>query len=105
MRRRFPKLARANLLLGGLLLISAPTWAQRPLGCDVSDYQPSVNWTQVTNSGVVFCWAKATQGTSYDYATTTFDQQEAGGTSAHVYMGAYHFAMPSVNPNITGANS
>ena len=78
-------------------------FAQRPLGCDVSGYQPSVNWTQVKTAGVTFCWSKATEGTSY--VNLYFTAQEAGAKNAGIYVGAYHFARPSSHPNITGANS
>ncbi len=88
------------LLLGNM---STECFAQRPLGCDVSGYQPSVNWTQVKNAGVTFCWSKATESTTY--SNPYFSAQEAGAKNAGIYIGAYHFARPSVHPNITGANS
>ena len=78
-------------------------FAQRPLGCDVSGYQPSVNWTQVKNAGMTFCWSKATESTTY--VNPYFTAQEAGAKNAGLYIGAYHFARPSSHPNITGANS
>jgi GH25 family lysozyme M1 (1,4-beta-N-acetylmuramidase) len=77
--------------------------AQRPLGTDVSGYQPSINWTTVKNAGVAFAWAKATEGTGY--INPYFTAQEAGATGVGIYIGAYHFARPSYHPNITGANS
>ncbi len=95
-------LARANWVLM-LLLTSAPAWAQRPLGCDIASYQSGISWTQVTNAGVKFCWAKATEGTGY--INPYFTAQEAGAKAARVYNGAYHYALPSADPNITGANS
>ncbi len=78
-------------------------FAQRPLGCDVSGYQPSVNWNQVTNAGTRFCWSKATEGLTYQ--NPYFTSQQTGAKNAGVYVGAYHFARPSTHPNITGANS
>jgi len=77
--------------------------AQRPLGTDVSGYQPSINWTTVKNGGVAFAWAKATEGTSY--TSPDFASQESGAKGVGIPMGAYHFARPSSHPNITGANS
>jgi GH25 family lysozyme M1 (1,4-beta-N-acetylmuramidase) len=77
--------------------------AQRPLGTDVSNYQPSINWTTVKNAGVTFAWAKATEGLSY--TSPSFVAQENGAKNAGIYIGAYHFARPSNHPNITGANS
>jgi GH25 family lysozyme M1 (1,4-beta-N-acetylmuramidase) len=77
--------------------------AQRPLGTDVSGYQPSINWTTVKNGGVSFAWAKATEGTGY--VNPYFTTQEAGAKGVGIYIGAYHFARPSSHPNITGASS
>lgn len=42
-----------------------PAFAQRPLGTDVSGYQPVVSWMFAKNHGVAFGWAKATEGTGY----------------------------------------
>ena len=78
-------------------------FAQRPLGTDVSNYQPSINWTTVKNAGVTFAWAKATEGLTY--TSPSFVAQENGAKNAGIYIGAYHFARPSTHPNITGANS
>jgi GH25 family lysozyme M1 (1,4-beta-N-acetylmuramidase) len=86
------------------VLLGAETGlAQRPLGTDVSGYQPSINWTTVKNAGVAFAWAKATEGTGY--INPYFTTQEAGATGVGIYIGAYHFARPSSHPNITGASS
>ena len=103
MHRKSIKFAREFLILTFSILTVATAWAQKPLGCDIASFQSGISWTQVTNSGVVFCWAKATQAT--DYVNPYFTAQEAAGTSHHVYMGAYHYAQPSTDPNITGANS
>ena len=35
------------------------------LGIDVAHYQGSVNWAKARASGVVFAFAKATEGTGY----------------------------------------
>ena len=78
-------------------------FAQRPLGTDVSGYQPSINWTTVKNAGVTFAWSKATEGTGY--VNPYFTAQAAGAKGVGIYIGAYHFARPSQNPNLTGANS
>jgi GH25 family lysozyme M1 (1,4-beta-N-acetylmuramidase) len=86
-----------------LTLATGSVFAQRPLGTDVSHWQASVNWTAVKNAGVTFAWAKATEG---DYYTDPlFATHAAGAKAAGIYIGAYHFARPSQNPNITGANS
>ena len=77
--------------------------AQRALGTDVSAYQPSINWTTVKNAGVAFAWAKATEGTGW--SSSYFAGQEANAVAVGIYIGAYHFARPSANPNLTGAKS
>ena len=85
-------------------LAGLTTHAQRPLGTDVSGYQPAnINWTGVKNDGVSFAWVKATEGTYY--VNPNFTSQLPGAASAGVYVGAYHFARPSDDPNITGAKS
>ena len=78
--------------------------AQRPLGTDVSNYQPAnINWTTAKKNGVVFAWVKATEGVGF--VNTNFAAQMSGATSAGVYVGSYHFARPSLNPNLTGSES
>lgn len=85
------------------LMGAIASWAQRPLGGDVSGYQTSVNWTTVENAGIVFAWSKATEGTYY--VNPYFTSQESGARGVGIYIGAYHFARPSDDPNLTGANS
>ncbi len=98
-----PKIWRAFFLLSLAALSVNEVLAQRPLGCDVSGYQPNVNWTQVKNAGMTFCWSKATESTTYQ--NPYFTSQQSGAKNAGIYIGAYHFARPSVHPNITGASS
>ena len=97
------KFRRLAFLLFFLALGTAEGFAQRPLGTDVSHYQGSINWTPVKNAGVTFAWAKATEATYY--TDPTFTANETGARGAGIYIGAYHFARPSANPNITGPNS
>ncbi len=77
--------------------------AQRPLGTDVSGHQTSVDWVATKNGGVSFAWAKATEGGSF--TNNLFFSQEADAHAAGIYIGAYHFARPSINSNLTGAFS
>jgi GH25 family lysozyme M1 (1,4-beta-N-acetylmuramidase) len=87
-----------------MFLNALPVLAQRPLGADVSGYQPgNINWTPATNAGVKFAWSKATEGTGY--INPNFASQVAGAIAAKVYIGAYHYARPGLHPNLTGANS
>src|SRR5947209_15501599 len=92
-----------GLVLAGLSAFHVSALAQRPLGTDISGYQPSINWTTVKNAGVTFAWAKATEGTGY--TNPYFTAQESGAKGVGIYIGAYHFARPSSHPNITGASS
>jgi hypothetical protein len=103
MSRKFTTFVRGGLILCLSILVSVSVHAQRPLGTDVSGWQTNVNWTTVKNAGVVFAWTKATQGT--DFNNPYFTSQEAGAKSAGIYIGAYHYATPSVDTNITGAFS
>ena len=100
-RSRFLAVAAALLQVTFLAPIA---FGQRPLGTDVSGYQPaSVDWTSATNGGVKFAWSKATEGTGY--TNQNFASQVAGAVAAKVYIGAYHYARPGLHPNLTGVNS
>jgi GH25 family lysozyme M1 (1,4-beta-N-acetylmuramidase) len=99
----FIPFSHAGLILW-LALVTTTANAQRPLGTDVSNYQPAnINWTTAKKNGVVFTWVKATEGVGF--VNTNFAAQMAGANSAGVYAGAYHFARPSLNPNLTGSTS
>ncbi len=92
-------------LLGLVLMFGVEcAQAQRPMGTDVSHWQGTgINWVNVRNAGVTFAWCKATEATTYTDNTFTLNQVNA--KAAGILVGAYHFARPSRNPNITGANS
>jgi len=99
----FPNPVCFSLSLCCLPFIPMPAEAQRPLGTDVSGYQTSINWTSVKNAGVAFAWAKATEGTYY--TSSYFAGQESGARNVGIYVGAYHYAAPSTDTNITGTSS
>jgi GH25 family lysozyme M1 (1,4-beta-N-acetylmuramidase) len=102
-RRVLAPFSYAGLVLC-LALAALTARAQRPLGTDVSNYQPAnINWTTAKKNGVVFTWVKATEGVGF--VNTNFAAQMAGANAAGVYAGAYHFARPSLNPNLTGSAS
>jgi len=83
---------------------SAAMAQSRPMGADVSSYQGgSISWTTVRSDGISFAWTKATEGTYYTDADLAINESHA--SSAGVFIGAYHFARPSDDPNITGAKS
>ncbi|MGD0709896.1 MAG: GH25 family lysozyme [Bacteroidales bacterium] len=66
------------------------------LGIDVSNWQGTINWTQVAGDGIIFAWAKATEGLST--ADAYYSGNAVNGVVAGVYMGAYHFAHPDTHP-------
>jgi GH25 family lysozyme M1 (1,4-beta-N-acetylmuramidase) len=90
-----------------ILLFSIATLtarAQRPIGTDVSGYQPPyLDWIAIKKAGVSFGWVKATESTNFE--SPYFTAQMMGANCAGVYVGAYHFARPSDNPHITGKRS
>ena len=91
--RQTPSVWFTALAVGfGIMMVPGRASAQRPMGTDVSGYQPSINWTTVKNAGVSFAWTKATEGTSY--RNPYFEAQEWGATNVGIYIGAYHFARP-----------
>src|SRR5689334_7842352 len=103
MKLSFCPAFRVISILPGLLvaLHCRNASAQRPLGTDVSGYQPAnIDWTPATNGGVRFAWSKATEGTGY--VNPNFASQMAGAVAAKVYIGAYHYARPGLHPNLTG---
>lgn len=64
-----------------------------PLGIDVSEYQGTVNWSQVSNpGGKAFALIRATAGknTTDDH----FAQNVINARVAGLFFGAYHFAYP-----------
>ncbi len=64
-------------------------------GIDVSDYQGSVNWSQVAASGRKFAFAKATQGNYY--RASTFPANWSGMKAAGLVRGAYAWIDGCVN--------
>jgi lysozyme len=65
-------------------------------GIDVSDYQGTIDWTQVSSAGVVFAFIRVSDGLSYpdsSFSTYWKDSRAAG-----VIHGAYQFFEPSQDP-------
>lgn len=67
----------------------------RPLGIDVSDYQPNVNYTSVKNAGYTFVWAKATEG--FTFNASQYSNHVAGATAAGMLFAPYHYSRPDNN--------
>jgi lysozyme len=60
---------------------------------DVSHFQGSVNWAEVVAAGIVFAFAKATDGITY--VDPEFATNWAAMKSAGLLRGAYHFFEPT----------
>jgi GH25 family lysozyme M1 (1,4-beta-N-acetylmuramidase) len=88
-------LAAAGVLSAGLA-------GAKPYGIDVSNNNGPVNWNSVRSAGVVFAWAKATEGTYF--TDGYFAGNMKNGKNAGIYMGAYDFARPDLSSASTEAN-
>lgn len=73
-------------------------------GIDVSSAQGrSVDWGAVQASGVVYAWAKCTDGaTGID---STYSRHRAAAMQTSILFGAYHFARPHVGPFLPQAEN
>lgn len=60
-----------------------------PTGIDVSKYQGEINWNQVKQAGITFCFIRAGQGKTI--IDPFYAQHLAGSSTAGVSTGAYHF--------------
>jgi lysozyme len=88
------------LVVGTMLPIFGATPARAQsytLGVDVSHWQEEnghvINWQKVADSGHVFAFHKATEGSSYSDPRYAGNRTDAG--SIGIPFGAYHFARPS----------
>lgn len=59
------------------------------LGVDVSHFQGDVNWQDIKTDGVLFAYAKATQGAYY--SDPKFAENWKNMSDNDLYKGAYHF--------------
>lgn len=84
------------LIFGIILGYSSGILSQVLSGLDVSNYQGLINWPQVYGAGYTFAWAKATEGLNFTDAQ--YLNNAVNGPAAGIYMGAYHFAHPDLNP-------
>ncbi|MFJ9382092.1 glycoside hydrolase family 25 protein, partial [Streptomyces sp. NPDC101455] len=62
-------------------------------GMDVSAYQGTQDWAGLKRDGLVFAFAKASEGTGS--RDSRFDAHIAGIIKARLVPGAYHFAWPN----------
>lgn len=65
-------------------------------GIDVSHYQGDIDWAKVKAAGIVFAYAKATDGDTY--TDPKFHANWQGMLGAGVLRGAYHFFQTNDDP-------
>jgi lysozyme len=77
------------------------TYYECVYGIDVSAWQETINWSLVDNDEYHFCFVKATEGIGWK--DPYFETNMVQGNNAGVFMGAYHFATPSLDDAIEEA--
>jgi GH25 family lysozyme M1 (1,4-beta-N-acetylmuramidase) len=83
--------------------VTISIFASKPLGTDVSSYQPTVDWLKCKTNGIAFAYTKATEGTGY--TDSTMVSHINGAVAQGIPIGMYHYARPDLHTNITGASS
>ncbi len=73
----------------------------KPLGLDVSGWQPTIDWNAVRRAGAQFAYVKSSEGT--EAKNNFFAQQYNGSASVGLLRGAYHFAIPNVSSGASQA--
>jgi GH25 family lysozyme M1 (1,4-beta-N-acetylmuramidase) len=81
------------IMAAGQLGTTPVAAAPAVLGLDVSDHQPSIDWSAVRSDGAQFAYVKATEGNGY--VNPDFASQYDGSYEAGLIRGAYHFALPN----------
>lgn len=71
-------------------------------GIDVSEYQGDINWKAVADSGVVYCFVKATEGVQS--RDPMFAKNWAAMKSVGIIRSAYHFFIASKDPKVQANN-
>lgn len=71
-------------------------------GLDVSHYNGTVDWSQVATAGIVFAYAKATEGTTV--RDTQFHTNYLAMREHQILRGAYHFFRPGLDPQAQAEN-
>ncbi len=72
-----------------------PSWSC-VTGVDVSNWQGTVDWSQVAAAGYKFAFLKATEGGWY--IDPTYAANRAGANAYGIVIGAYDFAQPTTMP-------
>jgi lysozyme len=71
-------------------------------GIDVSHHNGDVDWSKVAKAGIVFAFAKATEGSTI--VDTQFAANYAAMKTSQVFRGAYHFFRPSLDAQAQTVN-
>ncbi|MFT6962897.1 MAG: lysozyme [Flammeovirgaceae bacterium] len=66
------------------------------IGIDVSHFQGNIDWIKIKQSGVQFCYAKASQGNYFK--DLKFQENKHNTEKADLVHGAYHFYMTNEDP-------
>jgi GH25 family lysozyme M1 (1,4-beta-N-acetylmuramidase) len=72
-----------------------PQGTGRPYGVDVSDHNGNIDWTALHQSGGVFAFIKASEGTGY--TPTSFPTNWRSARAAGVLRSAYHYFHPELS--------
>lgn len=80
------------VLLLVMLLSIGTSKADSIHGVDVSQYNGTINWPQVSGQGVRFAWIRSTLGVGID--DHMYSSNTSGAHSAGIVTGAYHFCYP-----------
>ncbi len=64
-------------------------------GIDISHYQGTIDWSELSQQDIDFVFVKATEGTSL--VDAQFDAHWAGAKEAGIARGAYHFFHPDLD--------
>jgi lysozyme len=72
------------------------------IGIDVSNHNPSIDWSIVKNSGIYFAFIKATEGASF--VDPTFATNWSKLKTVGILRGAYHFFRPTKDPLVQANN-
>ncbi len=76
-------------------MIKVPAKGQTIHGFDVSHYQPHFDFQKARVDGNLFCFLKATEGTSY--IDSSFHSHWKNAKAAGLLVGAYHFFRPTAD--------
>lgn len=77
-------------------ITAPPADNERLPGIDVSHYQGTIDWAAVKSAGIVFAYAKASDGTTY--TDPKFTRNRDGALAQELPFGAYHFYEPKDDP-------